>query len=175
MWRHIDVQAECRRSLTYGRAPNAIDISKGVLTCPSKHRHGANLFTVIPRNRPISVAFYNAHGDTEDLFLSQVPRVPTGNWRYKNIFVVIKSEWWVFFSVGNRSLLVSSIILWMPPWEPRGLRKYVLRIPMHVVNGMATKMALNCFSIWLLLRSTWVDKKGSETNHTLENGVILSE
>ena len=40
----------------------AIDIS---LTCPSKHRHGANLFTVIPRNCSISVAFYDAHGDTE--------------------------------------------------------------------------------------------------------------
>ena len=26
-----------------------------------------NLFTVIPRNRPISVAFYDAHKDTEDL------------------------------------------------------------------------------------------------------------
>ena len=29
--------------------------------------------TVIPRNRPISVAFYDAHGDTEDLFLSYRP------------------------------------------------------------------------------------------------------
>ena len=28
------------------------------------------LFTVIPRNRPISVAFYDAHGDTGDLFSS---------------------------------------------------------------------------------------------------------
>ena len=27
MWRHIDVQADWRRSLTYGRAPNTIDIS----------------------------------------------------------------------------------------------------------------------------------------------------
>ena len=27
MWRHIDVQADWRRSMTYGRAPNAIDIS----------------------------------------------------------------------------------------------------------------------------------------------------
>ena len=27
MWRHIDVQADWRRSWTYGRAPNAIDIS----------------------------------------------------------------------------------------------------------------------------------------------------
>ena len=30
-----DVQADWRRSCTYGRAPNAIDISKGSLTCPS--------------------------------------------------------------------------------------------------------------------------------------------
>ena len=44
MWRHIDVQADWRRSCTYGRAPNAIDISQGSLTCPSKHRHGTNLF-----------------------------------------------------------------------------------------------------------------------------------
>ena len=35
MWRHIDVQADWRRSWTYGRAPNAIDISQGSLTCPS--------------------------------------------------------------------------------------------------------------------------------------------
>ena len=27
MWRHIDVQADWRRNWTYGRAPNAIDIS----------------------------------------------------------------------------------------------------------------------------------------------------
>ena len=44
MWRHMDVQADWRRSWTYGRAPNAIDISQGSLTCPSKHRHGTNLF-----------------------------------------------------------------------------------------------------------------------------------
>ena len=31
----IDVQADWRRSCTYGRAPNAIDISQGSLTCPS--------------------------------------------------------------------------------------------------------------------------------------------
>ena len=42
----------------------------GCLTCPSKHSHGANHFMVIPRNRSISVAFYDAHGDTEDLFSS---------------------------------------------------------------------------------------------------------
>ena len=30
-----DVQADWRRSCTYGRAPNAIDITQGSLTCPS--------------------------------------------------------------------------------------------------------------------------------------------
>ena len=30
-----DVQVDWRRSFTYGRAPNAIDISPGSLTCPS--------------------------------------------------------------------------------------------------------------------------------------------
>ena len=61
----------CRRTeeeMAYGRTPNAIDISYGSLT--SKHRHGATLFTVIPRIRPISVAFYDAHGDTDNLFSS---------------------------------------------------------------------------------------------------------
>ena len=31
-------------------------------------------FTVIPRNHPISLVFYDAHGDTEDLFSSYSPR-----------------------------------------------------------------------------------------------------
>ena len=46
MWRHIDVQADWRRSRTYGRAPNVIDISFGSITCtcPSKHRHGTGIF-----------------------------------------------------------------------------------------------------------------------------------
>ena len=34
----------------------------------TKHQHGANLFTVIQRNRPIPVAFFQSHGDTEDIF-----------------------------------------------------------------------------------------------------------
>ena len=65
MWRHIDEQVDWR-SWTY-----AIDISYGSLLCPLKH--GANLFTVIPRNHPISVAFHDAHGDTEDLYYHLKP------------------------------------------------------------------------------------------------------
>ena len=48
---------------------HTIHISYGSLTRPSELRH-VTLFTVIPRNCPISVAFYDAHGDTEDLFSS---------------------------------------------------------------------------------------------------------
>ena len=40
--------ADCSNS----RAPNAIAISYGSLTCPSKHRHGATLFTVIRNKSP---------------------------------------------------------------------------------------------------------------------------
>ena len=60
---------------TYGlrSGSHAIDISYVSLTCPSKHRHVVILFTVIPRRRTISIAFYYVHGDTEDLFSSQTP------------------------------------------------------------------------------------------------------
>ena len=38
----------------------------------------ANLFTVAQRNRPISIAFYDAHWGTEDLFSSDTPGSPDG-------------------------------------------------------------------------------------------------
>ena len=41
-----DVQADWKRSCTYGRAPNAIDISQGSLTCPSYTDTGPPFFTV---------------------------------------------------------------------------------------------------------------------------------
>ena len=73
MWRHIDVQADWRRSWTYGRAPNAIDISYGSLTCPSKPRHRTNLFIRWFRHTaPISRLLRHA-GDTEDTFSTQPP------------------------------------------------------------------------------------------------------
>ena len=76
MWRHIDVQADWRRSWTYGQSPNAIDISLGSLTCPSKHRHGTNLFIRWFRHTaPISRLLRHA-GDTEDTF-STWPRTLT--------------------------------------------------------------------------------------------------
>ena len=43
MWRHIHVDA--------ARAHNAKDIPYGSLTCPSKHRHGTTLSTVIRRKK----------------------------------------------------------------------------------------------------------------------------
>ena len=47
-----DVQADWR-SRTYGRAPNAIDISQGSLTWPSYTDTGHPFYTVIPTYRPI--------------------------------------------------------------------------------------------------------------------------
>ena len=47
-----------------------MDISYGSLTYPPKHRHGDNLFIVIPSNNSFLVVFYDKHGDTDDLFSS---------------------------------------------------------------------------------------------------------
>ena len=50
---------------------NAIDIHfLGFFNMPVHASAQANLFTVILINHPISVAFYDAHGDAEDLFSS---------------------------------------------------------------------------------------------------------
>ena len=44
-----DVQADRRRNCTYGRAPEAIDISQGSLTFPSYTDTGPPFFTVIDK------------------------------------------------------------------------------------------------------------------------------
>ena len=54
----IDVQADWRRSLTYGRAPNAIDISQGSLTCPSYTDTGPPFLNGDSDIPPHLVAFY---------------------------------------------------------------------------------------------------------------------
>ena len=68
MWRHIDVQADRRRSWTYGRAPNNIDISQGSSTCPSKHRHRTNLFIRWFRHTALISRLLLHARDTEDTF-----------------------------------------------------------------------------------------------------------
>ena len=54
-----DVQADWRRSCTYGRAPNAIDISQGSLACPSYTDTGKPFLSDTP---PHLVAFYDKLG-----------------------------------------------------------------------------------------------------------------
>ena len=74
----IYVTADWRRRQTYGRAPNAIDISYGSLTCPSKHGHGATLFVRLFReNRPISSPF-TTHWGYGGHILDLNPRVLAG-------------------------------------------------------------------------------------------------
>ena len=53
MWRHIDVQADWRKSLTYGGAPKAIDISQGFFNVPVQApTRDQPFYTVIPTHRP---------------------------------------------------------------------------------------------------------------------------
>ena len=57
-----DVQADWRRSCTYGRAPNAIDISQGSLTCPSYTDTGPPFLYGDSDNPSHLVAFYDTLG-----------------------------------------------------------------------------------------------------------------
>ena len=57
-----DVQADWRRSCTYGRAPNAIDISQGSLTCPSYNDTGPPFLYGDSDTPPHLVAFYDTLG-----------------------------------------------------------------------------------------------------------------
>ena len=54
-----DVQADWRRSCTYGRAPNAIDISQGSLTCPSYTDTGPPFLYGDSDTPPQLVPFYD--------------------------------------------------------------------------------------------------------------------
>ena len=48
---------------------HAIDKDNGFFNVPiSNHLHEATLLKVIPGNRPISVAFFDTQGNTEDQF-----------------------------------------------------------------------------------------------------------
>ena len=57
-----DVQADWRRSWTYGRAPNAIDISQDSLTCPSYTDTGPPFLYSDSDTPPHLVAFYDTLG-----------------------------------------------------------------------------------------------------------------
>ena len=54
-----DVQADWRRSCTYDRAPNAIDISQGSLMCPSYTDTGPPFIYGDSDTPPHLVAFYD--------------------------------------------------------------------------------------------------------------------
>ena len=62
-----DVQADWRRSCTYGRAPNAIDILQGSLTFPSYTDTGTPFVYGDSDITPFSRLLRDA-GDTEDVF-----------------------------------------------------------------------------------------------------------
>ena len=101
-----DVQADWRRSCISGRAPNAIDISQGSLTCVSvlhwlgttlfirwfRHifsrllRHAGDTEDVSMESKPL-VAFYDTHGYKEDLFYLN-PMV-----LHKNIHALLYMYW----------------------------------------------------------------------------------
>ena len=73
MWRHIYIcrQTEEEVGPTVGLPGHRHFV--GFFYVPIQAPTRGQPFMVIPRNRPISVAFYDAHGDTMDLFSSKTP------------------------------------------------------------------------------------------------------
>ena len=89
--------------------------------CPLKHRHGATIFMVIPRNRPFS-RFLRHAGDTEDTF-STKPRFPKGGWwRFK--MVSFKSS--VQYTVMHVSFYYARLFFFTKQgcFIKQGLQKY---------------------------------------------------
>ena len=73
-----DVQADWRRSCTYGRAHNAIDISQGFLTCPSYTDTGPPFLYGDSDTSPQLVTFYNTLGIRMTYSRFKPPGVLTG-------------------------------------------------------------------------------------------------
>ena len=77
MWRHIDVQSD-RRSSTYGRATNAIDISQGFYNVPVQAPTRGQPFLRLFRETVQFSRLLRHDGDTDDLFSSLTHGVPKG-------------------------------------------------------------------------------------------------
>ena len=72
----IGMPTICWKSCTYGRAPNAIDISQGSSTCPSNTNTGPT-FLYDDSDTPLLyiISRLSRHaGDTEDVFSTSTPR-----------------------------------------------------------------------------------------------------
>ena len=75
-----DVQEALRRSCTYGRAPNAIDISQGSLTCPSYTDTGPTFLYYVSDTPPppFSRLLRHAARGYGESILELTPRCPHG-------------------------------------------------------------------------------------------------
>ena len=84
-----NVQADWR-SWTYGRAPNAIDISWGSLTCPSYTDTGQPFLYGDSDTLPQLVAFYDHAGYTEDVFSTYNPGILMARLFYVRYLTYVK-------------------------------------------------------------------------------------
>ena len=85
MWRHTGVHADWRRSCTYGRASNAIDISHGSLTCPSYTDKRPPFLYGDSDTPPHLVAFYDTLGIRRTYYRLKPPAVLGGTPHWEDI------------------------------------------------------------------------------------------
>ena len=127
----IYLQADWRRSCTYGRAPNAIDILQGSLTCPSYTDTTPPFYTRVSDAPPHLVAFYDTLG-IRRTYSRLKPRRPHGggggriekeNKRPKGSHIVHLSTMCQLFEESEAR---ADIFVYWSPWKIRGLsQKFV--------------------------------------------------
>ena len=87
-----DVQADWRRRCTYGRAPYAIDISQGPLTCPSYTDTGPPFLYGDSDTPPHLVAFYDTLG-YRGRILDLNPRHPHGGTLFEIFDIMLLEQY----------------------------------------------------------------------------------
>ena len=100
-----DVQVDWWRSCTYGRAPNAIEISQGSLTCPSYTDTGPPFLYGDSDTPPHLVAFYDTLGIRRMYSRLKPPAPSRGT---ESFYEKVRNIRNLSHSRGIRTLLISS-------------------------------------------------------------------
>ena len=134
------MQVDRRRSWTYGRALMLLTLR----TCLSEHRQGNNLFTVIPRNHPISVAFYDAHWDTEDLFVYSNHQVPMEDYRIELAYRYMQGHIVFTYLHSSRHTLIHNSVT-NRPFEYIGPSAFAITFIWHELRSCAISKGVRLF------------------------------
>ena len=103
-----DVQADWRRSCTYGRAPNAIDIPQGSLTCPSYTDMGPHFLVHLSRRLKCTIVIMRCPSVVVNFHIFVFSSEPNSTKLYRKLDLNVLYEVYVFRADRKKTR-------W-PPW-----------------------------------------------------------